>query len=261
VALHPLSRKVALVTGAGRGIGRAIALGLANSGAAVALVARTREEIERVAEEIRNAGGSALAVPADVSQQAQVEAAVRATGLEFGPVDILVNNAGNNILGRFMQQDSDEWWSHLEVNLRGPYRLCRAVVPAMVERRWGRIVNIASASGKVGVMYSTAYCSAKHALIGFTRSLALEVAESGVTVNAVCPGFVETKLTEATFQQRADFAGTTREAVKKAIMDRNPMKAAMSSEDIVPSVLFLASEGSCRTTGEAINVSCGNVMH
>jgi NAD(P)-dependent dehydrogenase (short-subunit alcohol dehydrogenase family) len=256
-----LEGRVALVTGAGKGIGRSIALGLAAEGARVAVVARTRGDVERVVQDIERAGGAGLALTADVADPGQVAASVAAVRERWGAVDILVNNAGHNTLGRIAELPVDDWWRQVEVSLRGSYLYCREVIPAMVERRWGRVINMSSVAGKVGLMFCTGYCSAKHAVIGLTRALALEVADKGVTVNAVCPGFVLTDLTDSTSAQRSKLTGLSVEEVKKRSIDTMPQKTAMGPDDLVPAVLFLASEGAARITGESLNVSSGRVMH
>jgi NAD(P)-dependent dehydrogenase (short-subunit alcohol dehydrogenase family) len=256
-----LKDKTALVTGAGRGIGRAIAMALAREGVSVALVSRTLAELERVAAEVREIGGHAVVAQADVSKRADIERVVEIATKDLGRVDVLINNAGGNVLGRIAELDPDEWWNQFEVNIRGPYLLCRSLVPRMVERRWGRVINMSSVAGKVGMLYCTSYCASKHALLGFTKALALEVADRGVTVNAVCPGFVETALTESTTRQRSELFGQTVEQLKKGVRDRSPQKTIASPEDVAEAVLFLASEQAKRTTGEAFNVSCGTVMH
>lgn len=256
-----LAGKTALVTGAGRGIGRAIALGLAREGAAVVVVSRTRTQIDQVVKEITSMGGRAVSAVADVAEARDVEASILEAKKAFGAVDILVNNAGDNKLGPIDGLDPGEWWRQIEVNLRGPYLYCRTLAPEMAKRKWGRIINMSSVMGKRGGKYCTAYCSAKHGIIGFTRALAIDFAESGVTVNAICPGFVETELTASTFQQRSELFNKPIDVIKKHVMENIPQKVVITPEEIVPAVLFFASEGSLRTTGEALNVSAGQVMH
>jgi ketoreductase len=257
-----LEGRTALVTGAGRGIGRAVALGLAREGAAVVLVARTDAQLEEVAAEVHSAGGTATTFVADLADSERVEAVAGAALSRHGRVDILVNNAGGNLIGAIDEMSPPDWWNQVEVNLRAPYLLCRRLVPTMVERRWGRVVNVASRLGKIGAPMATSYCSAKHALIGFTRSLALEVAESGVTVNAICPGHVDTDLMARVFEQRGRFWGVSTEAARERMIATNiPQKRLLTPEDIVSAVLFLISDGAARITGEAMNVSGGSVMH
>lgn len=258
-----LSGRTALVTGAGRGIGRAIALALGAAGARVALTARRKDELDAVAREIAATGGRAAAVPGDLLADGAIAAVVRETERALGPVDILVNNAGGNVLGPvpFAQTEPDGWWKTVELNLRAPYLLCRATVPQMVERRWGRVINIGSVGSKVGLMMLTDYCAAKHGLLGLTRALALEVAKKGVTVNAVCPGYVETELARAGLEQRAPLLKTTPEALAETYVKNIPQRAAILPDEVAEVVLFLCSQGGGRLTGEAINVSGGQVMH
>lgn len=253
--------KTALVTGGGRGIGRAIALGFAAEGASVVVVSRTHSEIARVAGEIAAAGGRGHAVAADVTKEADVRAAIADAERAFGGVDILVNNAGTLEMDRFEESDPADWWRKFEVHLRGAYLFTRYAVPGMLARRCGRIINMASAAGKQGFANVSAYTAAKHALVGLTRSLALEFADRGVTVNAVCPGYTDTALGDGIFRQRAAIAGITPEAARQAAVDRVPQKVLLRPEDIVPAVLFLASDAATRTTGEAMNISGGMVMH
>jgi 3-hydroxybutyrate dehydrogenase len=256
-----LAGKVALVTGAGRGIGRAICHALAKDGAAIAAIARTREQIESVAEEIRVAGGRAIAIVADITHDDQVLASVETTQKELGAVDILVNNAGDNILGLVDKQPIDEWWNQIVVGLRGPYLYTRAVLPQMKARNWGRIINISSTNGKKGQPLTSAYCTAKHGVIGFTRAVALEVAKTNITVNAVCPGYVRTKLTERTMGQRQEFMKLTDAQMEQMALTMIPQGVIMTPEDVAPTVAFLASPAAQRITGEAVNVSAGLVMH
>ncbi len=165
-----LSGRVALVSGAGRGIGRAVAIGLARQGAMVSLMARSRGELEAVQKDIADAGGRACVATADVLDAAKVGDAVALTERELGPVDILVNNAGGQAAGptRFADTDPELWWRTVELNLRSAYTLCRRMVPAMIERRWGRVVNVGSVGSKVGLPLLSDYSAGKHGLIGFT---------------------------------------------------------------------------------------------
>jgi NAD(P)-dependent dehydrogenase (short-subunit alcohol dehydrogenase family) len=252
--------RTALVTGASRGIGRAIALGLAAEGASVAIVGRTQETLDRTVSEIAARGVKAFGIRADLGVMSEVEGAVETAARELGSVDILVNNAGENELGRFEEIPHDVWWQQVELNLRSPALASRAVIPKMLAKKWGRIINIASVNAKRGVNFSSAYCAAKAGLLGLTRALAMEYAQKGITVNAVCPGFTKTDLTDKLTQQRMKLFNVPAETVLQATLRNVPQNVVMTPEDIVASVLFLASDGAVRTTGEALNVSAGMVM-
>lgn len=189
-----LPTRVALITGGGRGIGREIALALAREGCAVAVAARSREAVEAVAAAARRLGVEAWPVALDVTDPVAVARAVAETVETLGPVDVLVNNAGIAESAPLLKTEPELWERHFRVNVTGPYLLTRAVLAGMLERRWGRVINVASLAGLYGAPYVTAYTASKHALVGFTRALALEVAGKGVTVNAICPGYVATDL-------------------------------------------------------------------
>jgi len=192
----PLSGRVALITGAGRGIGRAVALAYADAGADLVLAALEERELEAVAEEVRGLGRQVLPHAADVSRQADVDMLVASTVERFGCPDVLVNNAGTIVLPDDLGGATPESWDRtLAVNARSAFLLCRAVIPGMMERGEGRIINMASTAGLRGLPGRLAYCASKHALVGFTRALAEEFRGSRLTVNAICPGAVKTGLT------------------------------------------------------------------
>src|SRR5574341_1515333 len=185
-----LMGRIALVTGGSKGIGKATALALAGAGADVAICARKMAELEAVAEEIQATGRRAFATACDVTDAEQVSHLPAAVGKAFGPIDILVNNAGAAESHKFVGHPDELWARMLEINLTSVYRVCKAVVPGMIERKWGRIITIASIASKVGARYVAAYTASKHGVLGLTRALALEFVAHNITVNAVCPGYV-----------------------------------------------------------------------
>jgi 3-oxoacyl-[acyl-carrier protein] reductase len=244
-------RRIALVTGAARGIGRAIALELAAQGADVVVNYRSRPDAaEDVAEQIRSMGRGALVIKADVADQEQVETMVDRIVEEWGSVDILVNNAALHRGGRVQKIGLEDWDLVLHTTLRGAYYCCRLVVPLMVERGWGRIINISSNAGVHGHAGDTAYGAAKAGLIGFTKSLAREVAKRSITANVVVPGFLKTDMTAPLFD--------TAEKVKAEI-DGIPMGRPGEPREIAEVVSFLAFKGSY-VTGAVIMVDGGMGM-
>ncbi len=256
-----LAGRVALVTGAGRGIGEAIARALAEEGAALALVARTMPEVDRLAAELRAKGGRAFAFSADVANPAEIQASIDATIAALGPIDILVNNAAFAERGAIDEQSPELWRRTVDVNLMAPYFYCRGVMPGMVARGWGRVINIGSVMSKIGMSLFTAYTSSKHGLVGLTRALALEVADKGVTINMVCPGVTKSPGNDGLFEARSQALGVPVEQLKAEAANRIPMRSIASAEQVAPAVVFLASDAASRITGEAMNVSGGAVMH
>jgi NAD(P)-dependent dehydrogenase (short-subunit alcohol dehydrogenase family) len=253
----PLAGRHALVTGAGRGIGAAIAARLAAEGARVTLLARTQAEVDAVAARL---GAAAQALPADVTQGEATRAAFERAAAAFGPVDILVNNAGQ-ARSALMHKAPDELWHQmLAVNLTGTYHGIRAALPGMLERGFGRIVNIASTSGVRGYPYVAAYCAAKHGVIGLTRALALEVAQRHVTVNAVCPGFTETALIEDAIANIRKLTGRSTEAARESLTRTNPQGRLIDPAEVAHAVAWLCVPGTESVTGQSIAVAGGEVM-
>jgi 3-hydroxybutyrate dehydrogenase len=214
--------RVAFVTGGGRGIGREVALALAREGCHVAVGARARDAGEATAAEARRLGVEAAPVVLDVTDAEAIARGIVAIGAALGPVDVLVNNAGIAESATFANTDPALWERHLRVNATGPFLLTRAVLPGMLERRWGRVINIASLAGLYGAPYVTAYTMSKHALVGLTRALAAEVAGKGVTVNAVCPGYTATDLVWNSARNIAARTGKTFDEAVASLARINP---------------------------------------
>ena len=270
-----LENKVAIVTGCGRerGIGRAIAIRLAEEGAHVVVADYCRsiaeypdaqfgqmEELEGVAAEIRKLGRRSLAVKVDVTDEAEVARMAAAAMKEFGRVDILCNNAGGGVGGGpVIQQTLDSWNRTVAINLTGTFLCAKHVAPKIIAgARGGRIINTASIAGKRGGPMMAAYSAAKHGVIGLTRSLALELAAFKITVNAVCPGFVETQLLEGLINMVGATRNMNREQVLQTFVNQVPMGRMQTGEDVANVAAFLASEDGGYMTGQALNI-CGGV--
>jgi NAD(P)-dependent dehydrogenase (short-subunit alcohol dehydrogenase family) len=253
-----LQGRIALITGGGRGIGRAIALGFAREGASVAISARNQDEIDSVVEEIHSTGGTAWAMRGDLCAPGHPQQLVELTLESFGTVDILVNNAGVGSAPspRSVADFNDDFWNlSLALNLTVPYLLCKAVLPSMLEKKRGRIINISSVAGKIGLVHASAYCASKHGLLGLTKSLALEVAKDGITVNAICPGPVRTAMSDARLMYDARRMGMPVDELEAKM---TPIGRRLVPEEIVPLAVLLAGDASAAITGQAINV-CGGV--
>lgn len=257
MAAGPLEGRHALVTGAGRGIGEAIAVRLVAEGARVTLLSRTQEQVETAAARL---GDAAQALQADVTDAEEMRRAFERAAMSFGAIDILVNNAGQARSGLLHKAPDELWHAMLSVNLTGTYHGIRAALPGMLERRFGRIVNIASTSGLRGYPYVAAYCAAKHGVIGLTRALALEVAQRHVTVNAVCPGFTETALIEDAIANIRKVTGRSAEAAREALTRTNPQGRLIQPPEVAHAVAWLCLPGSESVTGQSIAVAGGEVM-
>ena len=241
--------KVAIVTGASRGIGRSIALSLASEGARIVAVDMMPEGVEALAAEIRNAGGEAVAVQGNVTAPADADKMIDEAVAAFGRVDILVNNAGITRDALLLRMKDEDWDAVLTVNLKGAFLCTRAASKVMAKQRYGRIINIASIVGQMGNAGQANYCASKAGLIGLTKSNARELAKRNVTVNAVAPGFIATDMTDI-----------LPEKVKQELIAQIPMERLGSADDIANAVLFLASERSNYITGQVLGVNGGMYM-
>ena len=257
-----LENRLAFVTGGGRGIGRAIAFAFAREGANIAVAARTREQIETVANEISEQFKiEAFAVECDVAYSESVERAVERINKKFNrSPEILVNNAGIVETAPFLKTDEAMWQRHLTVNLTGTFHCTRAALPAMLERGWGRIINVASIAGKTGAPYISAYAASKHGVLGLTRSLAFEVAARGITVNAICPGYVDTDMTSRGIENIIAKTGKSADDALAAIKQMSPQGRLVTPEEVAALALLLASEEGGGINGQAINVDGGTVL-
>lgn len=256
----PLAGRIAWVTGASRGIGKAIAHSLAEAGALVALGMRDPTAAEPWLEALRQGGGRAEAFRLDVTGVDSIANCLGEIEARLGPVDILVNNAGIAHSAPFHQTSVDELRHVLEVNLVGTFVTTKAVLPSMIERGWGRLIQIASTAGLTGYRYTAAYAASKHAVIGLTRSLALEVADKGITANAVCPGWTATDMLEDSAARIAEATGRSHDDARSRLARMNPLGRVLQPEEIARMVVFLADPASSGITGQTFNVDGGEVL-
>jgi 2-hydroxycyclohexanecarboxyl-CoA dehydrogenase len=249
-----MAERVALVTGGGSGIGRAISLALAADGRALAVGDVAEEGALATASTIEADGGRALALGLDVTERDSVTAGIGRAEEELGPVDILVNNAGWDELVPFLDTDEAFWDKVIEINFKGCLRVTRAILPGMVERGWGRVVNIGSDAGRVGSSNESVYSGAKGGVIAFTKTVAREVARSGVTANTVCPGPTRTPLLEG--MAKGEEGTRLIASLERAV----PMRRLGEPEDVAAAVAFLSSERAGYITGQTLSVSGGLTM-
>jgi NAD(P)-dependent dehydrogenase (short-subunit alcohol dehydrogenase family) len=255
-----LDGRHALVTGGGRGIGAAIATALAAEGALLTLVGRDRDVLERHAATLPETA-EAYSVAGDVADETSVAAAFADARARHGEIGVLVNNAGIALSRPFAKLDPTTWAAVLATNLTGTFLCCREVVPAMLEAGNGRIVNIASTAGLAGGKYIAAYAASKHGVVGFTRSLAAEVAAKGVTVNAVCPGFTESAMLDRTLATIATATHRSETDAAAALLARNPLERFVRPEEVASTVVWLCRPESAAITGQAIAIDGGEVQH
>lgn len=248
----------ALVTGGARGIGEAVARSLLAQGARVTLLGRSEATLSRGAQALAVHGDVAW-VSADISDAAAVVAAFAQATERFGPVQVLVNNAGQALSAPFGKTDGALWQQMIDVNLTGTFHCISAALPAMVSVGWGRIVNVASTAGLIGYPYVTAYCAAKHGVVGLTRALALEVAKKGVTVNAVCPGYTETDIVRDAVANIVAKTGRSEDVARAELAKRNPQGRLVQPQEVADAVLWLCQPGAGAVTGQSIAVAGGEV--
>ena len=259
----PLAGRHALVTGGGRGIGAAIARRLLADGASVTLLGRDAGTLQATVQVLREqapAGANVSFVTADIADAGSVARAFAAATEQAGPVSMLVNNAGQAHSAPFMKTDAALWQRMLDVNLTGTFLCTQAALPAMLEAGWGRIVNVASTAGLIGYGYVSAYCAAKHGVIGLTRALALETAARGVTVNAVCPGYTETDIVRDAVANIVGKTGRTEDQARAELAARNPQRRLVQPEEVADAVAWLCQPSAGAITGQAIPVAGGEVM-
>jgi NAD(P)-dependent dehydrogenase (short-subunit alcohol dehydrogenase family) len=255
-----LEGKLAVVTGGGRGIGAAIADELARLGANVALLGRSLDELEAKARRIRESNPvQAIAIRCDVADEASVREAFSAVRRQVGDPVVLVNNAGQSVGIPFAETTRELWDRMLAVNLTGTFLCTREVVPAMVEARSGRIINVASTAGLKGYSHTAAYCAAKHGVVGLTRALAMETAKQGITVNAVCPGYTDTDMARSAIDNLVR-AGWSEEDAMKAITRVMPIGRLIRPEEVASAVGWLCAPEAAAVTGQCIGVAGGEVM-
>ena len=262
-----LKNKISVITGAGRGIGRSIAFAFAEEGSKLVLVARSREQIENVAEEIKKRGGKALPLNCDVSTARDVQNLAKIVQDEFGRVDILVNNAGISRRSKFLEYDDEIWLEVIRINLFGTYLCTKAFLPMMQQIGKGRIINIASTAGKNPVPFNVAYSASKHGVLGLTKSVASEVAMTGypgITVNAICPFYVNTEMfsgPQGYVAKVAEMSGMPEEEVIEKAVSRNLQHRIIEPEEVAAMAVYLASEEARGITGQALNICGGLIFH
>lgn len=255
-----LGGRCALVTGGGRGIGRGVVLALARAGVAVAAVARTRTEVDAVVAEVTEAGGRGFATTADVARVEEVREAFRQTKAALGAIDILVNAAGVAPSALLVRTTDEQWRAAIETNLSGVFYSTREALPDMNARGFGRVINIASIAGKSGMPYIAAYAASKHGVLGLTKVAALESASRGVTVNAICPGYVDTPMTDGGIARIVEKTGITPEDARRRIEEMSPQKRMVSVDEVAALAVYLCGDDARGITGQALNVDGGTLV-
>jgi NAD(P)-dependent dehydrogenase (short-subunit alcohol dehydrogenase family) len=255
-----LEGKTAIVTGGGRGIGAAIATALAEEGCSVAVAGRTLAPLESVAARIRELGRESLAIVCDVSEPASVAGLFRTVHERWGKLDILVNNAGQSHSELLSRLSLETWHRMLAINLTGTFLCSQEALRLMLPRQSGRIINIASTAAKIGFRFAGAYTAAKHGVLGLTRAMALETATSGITVNAICPGWVETEMAERAVNTISSKTKLSPEKAREFLASESPQKRIIQPEEVAFATVWLACDESRGINGQGINVCGGQVM-
>lgn len=257
---QPLAAKRAVVTGASRGIGRSIALALAEAGADLALVARGEGGLTSLATEISAKGRRAFTFSCDVTHPDKVAEIAQLAQASLGGIDILLNNAGMADSHAFLDHPDELWRRLIDVNLNSVYYVTKAFAPTMVRQKSGRIINIASVAARVGSRYIAAYTASKHGVLGLTRALAVEFVPYNITVNAVCPGYVDTPMTQGSIATIASRTGMSEAQAHELLAKTSPQHRLIAPDEVAAVALFLALDSSKGITGQAINVDGGSVM-
>jgi NAD(P)-dependent dehydrogenase (short-subunit alcohol dehydrogenase family) len=247
------------VTGGGRGAGAAIARRLAADGARVVIAARTRAEIEAVAAEVQASGGSAEAVVCDVADPASIEQLGETARRLFTRIDILINNAGTATAAPLLRTTLDEWNTAFNVNATSAFLCLKAFLPDMLAAEWGRVVNVASTAAISGDRYIAAYSASKHALLGLTRAAAAEVAAHGVTVNAICPGFLATDMTERSIDRIVSATGRSRDDARASLAGRNPQNRMIEPAEVAAAAAYLCSDAAAGINGSSLVIDGGEL--
>ena len=259
VQTQTLKGKHALVTGGGKGIGEAIAQALLEQGACVTIAGRNEQTLQATVQRLQ-AKGQIRFVLLDVTDPASVQQAFVQAAASYGRIDILINNAGQASSASFQKTDAALWQQMLDVNLSGTFHCTQQALPYMLQAGWGRIVNVVSTAGLTGYAYVTAYCAAKHGVIGLTRALAMEVATKGVTVNAVCPGYTETDIVKDAVANIVSKTGKTEEQAKADLVKANPQKRLVQPAEVANAVAWLCSPLASAMNGQSLAVAGGELM-
>jgi len=256
-SIKSLENQHALVTGGGRGIGLEITHQLLNQGAKVTILGRNQKTLDTITQNYPN---NCFAISADITNEQSVQNAIQLATAHFGPVHILVNNAGQAESAPFLKTDVAMLQRLLDVNLIGTMLCIQAVLPEMIKNNWGRIINIASTAGLTGYAYVSAYCASKHAVVGMTRALALELAKKGVTVNAICPGFTESDILKNSIASVMLKTGRSEADIRNEFATNNPQGRIIQPIEIANTVLWLCSENSGSIHGQTIPISGGEIL-